>query len=90
MIVPRSLCPLIRTSTQDAFFDVVKGSNKVGRGGQPLPFGWNCSKGWDPATGLGTPLFPKLLKAAMGGTGPSPTTDLFQLQNRTLSIEAGH
>ena len=30
----------------DAFFDVVLGSNKVGRGGQPLPYGWNCSKGW--------------------------------------------
>ena len=29
--------------------------------------GWNCSKGWDPATGLGTPLFKKLMAAAMGG-----------------------
>ena len=26
----------------------------------------------DPATGLGTPLFPKLLKAAMSGGGPAP------------------
>ena len=53
----------------DAFFDVVKGSNKVGRGGEPLPYGWNCSKGWDPATGLGTPLFKKLMAAAMGSDG---------------------
>ena len=50
---------------QDAFTDIVLGSNKVGRGGQPLPYGFNCSKGWDPATGLGTPLFQKLLKAAL-------------------------
>ena len=50
---------------EDAFTDVVEGSNKVGRGGQPLPYGWNCSKGWDPATGLGTPLFDKLLAAAL-------------------------
>jgi len=50
---------------EDAFTDVTAGSNKVGRGGQPLPYGWNCSKGWDPATGLGTPLFEKLLKAAL-------------------------
>lgn len=52
---------------EDAFFDVVKGSNKVGRGGEKLPYGYNCSAGWDPATGLGTPLFKKLLAAAMGG-----------------------
>jgi subtilase family serine protease len=52
-------------SNEDAFTDVTLGSNKVGRGGQPLPYGWNCSKGWDPATGLGTPLFKKLLKAAL-------------------------
>ena len=50
---------------EDAFTDVTEGSNKVGRGGQPLPYGWNCTAGWDPATGLGTPLFPKLLAAAM-------------------------
>ena len=50
---------------QDAFFDVIKGSNKVGRDGQSLPFGWNATKGWDPASGLGTPLYPKLLKAAL-------------------------
>ena len=49
----------------DAFTDVVLGSNKIGRGGESLPYGFNCSKGWDPATGLGTPKFDKLLAAAM-------------------------
>ena len=48
-----------------AFTDITVGSNKVGRGGQKLEYGWNCSAGWDPVTGLGTPLFPKLLAAAM-------------------------
>ena len=48
----------------DAFFDVTIGSDKVGRGGMPLLAGFNCSKGWDPVTGLGTPHYPKLLAAA--------------------------
>ena len=51
----------------DAFTDVTTGSNKIGRGGEALPYGWNCSAGWDPVTGLGTPVFSKLLKAAMAG-----------------------
>ena len=50
---------------EDAFTDVTQGSNKIGRGGNTLPYGFNCSAGWDPATGLGTPLFDKLLAAAM-------------------------
>jgi tripeptidyl-peptidase-1 len=49
----------------DAFTSVLLGSNKVDRGGQPLQYGFNCSKGWDPVTGLGTPLFPNMLSAAM-------------------------
>jgi len=57
---------------EDAFFDVTAGSNKIGRGGQPLPYGFNCSAGWDPATGLGTPLFSKLLKAAMDPGAATP------------------
>jgi hypothetical protein len=48
-----------------AFFDVTVGSNKVSRGGGAMPYGFNCSAGWDPATGLGTPLFGKLMAAAM-------------------------
>ena len=50
-----------------AFTSIDLGSNKVGRQMQPLPFGFNCSKGWDPATGLGTPQFQKLLAAATAG-----------------------
>ena len=48
----------------DAFFDVVKGNNRIGRDGDPIRQGYNCTKGWDPATGLGTPHFGKLLAAA--------------------------
>jgi tripeptidyl-peptidase-1 len=50
-----------------AFTSIDLGSNKVGRQMQSLPFGFNCSKGWDPATGLGTPQFQKLLAAATAG-----------------------
>ena len=47
----------------DAFTDVVKGTNAIGRGTGPIKYGFNCTKGWDPATGHGTPNFEKLLKA---------------------------
>ena len=30
-----------------------------------MPYGWAAAKGWDAATGLGTPHFDKLLTAAM-------------------------
>ena len=49
----------------DAFFDVTKGTNAIGRGTGPLEYGFHAAKGWDAATGLGTPLFDKLLAAAM-------------------------
>lgn len=49
----------------DAFFDVVKGTNAIGRGTGPLEYGFAAAPGWDPATGLGTPLFDKLLDAAL-------------------------
>jgi tripeptidyl-peptidase-1 len=58
------LNPFLYTN-EAAFTDVTLGSNKVGRGGQHLPYGYNCSAGWDPVTGLGTPLFQKLMAAAM-------------------------
>ena len=32
------------------------------------PAYWNCTKGWDPVTGLGTPNFPLMLEAAAPGT----------------------
>lgn len=49
----------------DVFTDVTQGSDKVGRGGGVLEYGYNCSAGWDPVTGMGTPIFDKMLKAAM-------------------------
>ena len=49
----------------DAFFDVVNGTNAIGRGTGPLDFGFAAATGWDAATGLGTPHFRKLLAAAM-------------------------
>jgi tripeptidyl-peptidase-1 len=41
----------------DAFNDVTVGSNAVGENQQS---GWKCAKGWDAATGLGSPDFTKL------------------------------
>ena len=49
----------------DAFTDVTKGTNAIGRGTGPVPIGYAASKGWDAATGLGTPIFKKLLAAAL-------------------------
>jgi subtilase family serine protease len=43
--------------------DVKEGSNAFGRDTGPLGYGYPCTKGWDPATGLGTPNFPAMLKA---------------------------
>ena len=60
------LNPFLYKNQADGFTDVTVGSNKIGRGGgMALPYGFNCSKGWDPATGLGTPRFDRLLSAAM-------------------------
>mmetsp|Transcript_13494 Transcript_13494/g.34635 ORF Transcript_13494/g.34635 Transcript_13494/m.34635 type:complete len:672 (-) Transcript_13494:181-2196(-) len=47
------------------FRDVTKGSNKISRSGSTFRYGWECTEGWDAATGLGTPLFPKMLEAAL-------------------------
>jgi subtilase family serine protease len=49
----------------DAFTDVTLGTNAIGRGNGPIAYGFNATAGWDPATGLGTPIFGKLLKAAL-------------------------
>jgi subtilase family serine protease len=58
--------PFVYKHADTAFFDVVKGTNAIGRGTGPLEYGFNCTKGWDPATGVGTPHFGRLLAAAIG------------------------
>ena len=47
------------------FNDVTHGTNAVARDGSLLPYGFNASAGWDPATGLGTPRYPEMLAAAL-------------------------
>lgn len=50
----------------EAFTDVTMGTNAINRAdGSPLLYGYNCTQGWDPVTGLGTPKFQSLLAAAM-------------------------
>ena len=51
----------------DAFTDVILGDNAKGRDARPEPYGFNCIKGWDPVTGLGTPRFDKMPSAATSG-----------------------
>ena len=58
------LNPFIYQNTQ-AFTDITKGQNAIGRGDITLPYGFNCTKGWDPVTGVGSPIFDKMLLAAM-------------------------
>merc|ERR1712139_485110 len=48
----------------EVFTDITLGDNYRGRGPFVEPVGFNCTKGWDPVTGLGTPLFDKMLSAA--------------------------
>lgn len=55
-----------------AFTDIVTGfSSGCRNAGSGLPAAgarWNCTTGWDPVTGLGTPIFDKLLEVAAPGT----------------------
>jgi len=48
-----------------AFRDVTVGTNAISRDGTPFQYGFPCAPGWDPATGLGTPNFEKLLSVAL-------------------------
>lgn len=47
----------------EAFTDITVGQNPGG-GGCGIG-GFSCAVGWDPVTGLGTPLYPKLLELAL-------------------------
>ncbi len=49
-----------------AFNDIVSGSNYIG-----TPVGFKAGPGWDPCTGLGSPIAPALIKAVNPGTTPS-------------------
>ena len=40
---------------KDGLTDVLEGSNAINLHGKSLKYGWNCTEGWDPVTGLGTP-----------------------------------
>ena len=44
--------------------DITIGSNPDSHEDVPV-YGFNCTKGWDPVTGVGTPRFGKMLAAAM-------------------------
>ena len=52
-----------RAPPPEAFTDITAGSNPGG-GGCGYG-GFNCAAGWDPVTGMGTPLFPELMEIAM-------------------------
>jgi len=52
-------------SNPEAFTDITNGTDMIDRNGQPLNYGYNCTAGWDPVTGLGSPLFSKLLELAV-------------------------
>tara|TARA_B110000208_G_scaffold94972_1_gene119021 strand:- start:994 stop:3165 length:2172 start_codon:yes stop_codon:yes gene_type:complete len=56
---------LYSAAATGAFTDIVRGNNRIGRGAVVLGAGWNASKGFDPTTGIGTPLFDKLKAAAL-------------------------
>ena len=66
---PMGLFSTFAYANPQCFNDVTVGTNAIGRGTGPIPYGFNCTKGWDPATGVGTPIFPCLLKAALAAAG---------------------
>ena len=68
------LNPWIYSTAYRGLTDIVDGGSKGCTGtdiysGLPAPFvpfaSWNATKGWDPVTGYGTPVFSKLLRLAL-------------------------
>ena len=51
----------------DCFTDITQGTNAIDRDGSDVALGFAAAPGWDAATGLGTPVFSKLLAAALQG-----------------------
>ena len=65
------LNPWLYSSDQSGFTDIVHGGSEGCKGSSEgvstlVPnAGWNATEGWDPVTGLGTPLFHTLVKLAL-------------------------
>jgi tripeptidyl-peptidase-1 len=63
------LNPWLYSIGQPGFTDIVHGGSTgcVGKIKTPLVSGasWNATEGWDPVTGLGTPLFQSLVQLAL-------------------------
>lgn len=67
------LNPWLYALGQSGLTDIVDGGSRgcyghtqSGLGSPTVPHaGWNATEGWDPATGLGTPSFPALVKLAL-------------------------
>lgn len=51
-----------------AFNDITEGTNRCNRAYCCL-YGWSATKGWDPATGLGSPNFPNMVKYFLNAKG---------------------
>ena len=64
------LNPFLYANGKTGFTDITKGTNAIGRGTGPVAYGFAAAPGWDPATGLGTPKFDKLLAAALKPSVP--------------------
>ena len=71
------LNPFLYSQGQRGLKDIVeggsigcRGTTRGGRRGNVVPYaGFNVTEGWDPVTGLGTPMFPGLVGAALFGHG---------------------
>ncbi|KAI2624115.1 subtilisin-like protein [Xylaria nigripes] len=60
------LNPWLYGSAADTLTDIVHGAS-AGCERRGPRVGWNATEGWDPVTGLGTPLFDKMLADAVSG-----------------------
>eukprot|EP00026_Physarum_polycephalum_P003429 Phypoly_transcript_03440.p1 GENE.Phypoly_transcript_03440~~Phypoly_transcript_03440.p1 ORF type:complete len:705 (+),score=87.98 Phypoly_transcript_03440:71-2185(+) len=55
-------------SDPSAFNDITQGSNRCNRA-YCCEYGWSATQGWDPATGLGSPNFPNMVKYFLNAKG---------------------
>lgn len=61
--------PWIYSVPETCFHDITVGTNAI----SPNTIGWAAEKGWDAATGRGTPNFPCLLSHAGSAPAPGPS-----------------